>query len=143
MAASFPTNFRACPQASNAQVAKLAPDSKSPKWPVPQPELDCESFAAILDKTTSKSIMSTPSYELFDAKLLAEIKTGHDTFKTLAALLHEEAKPLATSRNEEFRVVDRRLQAMRKKGLLECYRDGRNTRWRLVARTDASAGARQ
>ena len=81
--------------------------------------------------------MTTPSYELFDAKLLAAIKAGSDTFKCLTTLLHDDAKPYSIGRDEEFRVVDRRLQSLRKKDLIECYRDGRNTRWRMAAPTAA------
>lgn len=63
--------------------------------------------------------MSKPDYAAFDAELLAQINAGRnkmmllDTHKPLLEL----ALPFAAaSKSPEFRVIDRRLQALRKAG---------------------------
>lgn len=71
--------------------------------------------------------MSKPDYAAFDAELLSQIRAGRnrmhvlDCCATLAAL----AKPICDKANEgkskwnhvpEWRIIDRRLQALRKSG---------------------------
>ena len=55
-------------------------------------------------------------YTEFDKKMLALIDAGAKTAAALTAALNAEAKPLMNQPKEEFRVIDRRLQALRKKG---------------------------
>ncbi|CAD5377390.1 hypothetical protein OF001_U20317 [Pseudomonas sp. OF001] len=54
-------------------------------------------------------------YAEFDAKLLGLISAGKQTFTELQVCTAVEAAPLAGG-GEPFRVVDRRLQALRKAG---------------------------
>lgn len=54
-------------------------------------------------------------YTEFDAKVLELIGTGTDTFTGLSCRLAEAAKPFTTGQ-PTWRVVDRRLQALRKAG---------------------------
>lgn len=60
----------------------------------------------------------------FDRKLLTLIATGKNTAAALTTALDAEAKQLMCRPEEEFRVVDRRLQALCKKGLITCERRG-------------------
>ena len=57
-------------------------------------------------------------YTDFDKKMLALIDAGTKTAAALTTALDAEAKPLMNQPNEKFRVIDRRLQALRKKGLI-------------------------
>ena len=58
-------------------------------------------------------------YTAFDAKLLARIKESPATFSSLSTHMDAEAQEIATYKYDAFRVTDRRLQAMRKRGLIE------------------------
>ncbi len=58
-------------------------------------------------------------YTKFDAALMALLAGGVRSFAALAAQLNSQAKSFCTTdRAEPFRVVDRRLQALRKKKLV-------------------------
>lgn len=54
-------------------------------------------------------------YTEFDADILSSIEQGDSTFSRLASLLSTKAKPFALGQ-PTWRVVDRRLQALRKAG---------------------------
>ncbi len=71
--------------------------------------------------------MTKPDYTAFDAELLAQIKAGRNRMALLDAHkpLLEMAKPFCNllagyrhSTQPEWRIIDRRLQALRKKGLI-------------------------
>lgn len=68
-------------------------------------------------------------YKDFDAALLAFLAGGMRSFVGLAAQLNTQATTFCTGRQEPSRVVDRRLQALRKKGLV-AY--STKTGWNLV-----------
>lgn len=70
-------------------------------------------------------------YENFDVAMLEAIACGARTFWPLCERMKEQAKPLATNPNEYWRVVDRRLQAMRKLGLCSVSREGRQSIWSI------------
>ncbi|NGR09342.1 hypothetical protein G5B41_17520 [bacterium SGD-2] len=68
-------------------------------------------------------------YKEFDALLLSEIRSGNDTFSAMQTAKVREAAELFSARPyEEFRVIDRRLQALRKAGAIT-YAGGR---WRVI-----------
>lgn len=68
----------------------------------------------------------------FDKKMLTLIATGKNTAAALTTALDAEAKQLTSRPKEEFRVVDRRLQALRKKGLITWERRGQFVVWSLT-----------
>jgi len=68
-------------------------------------------------------------YSEFDKKLLALIDTGTRTAMALSTALESDARPMIKRTGEEFRVVDRRLQALRKKGLIAWSRLGGMVVW--------------
>lgn len=71
-------------------------------------------------------------YTAFDKLMLEKIEAGHNaTAAGLQAALEDQIKPFVTKEGEEFRVIDRRLQALRKKGVIACGRVGRDTVWRI------------
>lgn len=70
-------------------------------------------------------------YTDFDKKMLALIDAGTKTAAALTTALDADAKPLMNQPNEEFRVIDRRLQALRKKGLIAWERRGALVVWSL------------
>lgn len=60
-----------------------------------------------------------PDYTNFDAVLLALVAAGVSSFTSMVGKLESLAKPFCNpDRPEPFRVVDRRLQALRKKKLI-------------------------
>lgn len=68
-------------------------------------------------------------YEEFDALLLSEIRSGSDTFSAMqTAKVREAAERFSARPHEEYRVIDRRLQALRKAGKI-VYAGGR---WRVI-----------
>ena len=71
-------------------------------------------------------------YTDFDKKMLALIDAGTNTAAALTTALDADAKPLMNQPNEEFRVIDRRLQALRKKGVIAWERRGAFVVWSLV-----------
>lgn len=85
--------------------------------------------------------MSRPDYTDFDAQLLDLIKVGRNTFTQLEGHkpLIEMAKPFCKSNRspfctEPFRIIDRRLQALRKAGKIT-YHSGK---WHVI---EAQEGA--
>jgi len=71
-------------------------------------------------------------YTDFDKKMLALIDAGTKTAAALTTALDAEAKPLMNQPKEEFRVIDRRLQALRKKGAIAWERRGSLVVWSLT-----------
>ena len=71
-------------------------------------------------------------YTDFDKKMLALIDAGTRTAAALTPALDADAKPLMNQPNEEFRVIDRRLQALRKKGLIAWERRGALVVWSIT-----------
>lgn len=71
-------------------------------------------------------------YTQFDQKLLACIASGNPTAASLSIKLKLDAQPMMSAHGEEFRVVDRRLQALRKKGVIHWVRVGRDVTWQLT-----------
>ena len=63
--------------------------------------------------------MEKSDYTSFDAALIAKIREGFVKAHSLVAALHEQAKPFCRPGGDEFRVIDRRLQALRKKNVIE------------------------
>ncbi len=70
-------------------------------------------------------------YTDFDKKMLALIDAGTKTAAALTTALDADAKPLMNRPKEEFRVIDRRLQALRKKGVIAWERRGALVVWSL------------
>lgn len=62
--------------------------------------------------------MTKPDYTAFDAELLVRIEAGFDNFTSLAKLptLRQLGKQFESERSDYGRVIDRRLQALRKAG---------------------------
>ena len=77
--------------------------------------------------------MATPTrdYVEFDKRMLTLIAAGTNTAAALTKALDADAKLLMSLPNEEFRVVDRRLQALRKKGAIAWERRGQFVVWSL------------
>ena len=76
--------------------------------------------------------MTAPNkYAQLDAKLLELIRSGADTFNVLVVRrdINELAAPHETATTEAWRVVDRRLQALRKAGKISFSR--KNDKWEL------------
>lgn len=71
-------------------------------------------------------------YSGFDNKLLDLIKAGTRTAMALSTALELDARPMIKRTGEEFRVVDRRLQALRKKGVISWSRLGGMVVWNLT-----------
>lgn len=61
--------------------------------------------------------MATPDYSLLDAEIVVEIGRKNSQFTGLVAELESSARTFCKGpKDEPFRVLDRRLQALRKKG---------------------------
>ena len=77
--------------------------------------------------------MATPTrdYVEFDKKMLALMAAGTNTAAALTKALGADAKLLMNQPKDEFRVVDRRLQALRKKGAITWERRGQFVVWSL------------
>ena len=71
-------------------------------------------------------------YTEFDKKMLALIDAGTNTAAALTTALDADAKPLMNQPKDEFRVVDRRLQALRKKGVIAWERRGAFVVWSIA-----------
>ena len=63
--------------------------------------------------------------------MLALIDAGTMTAAALTTALDADAKPLMNQPKDEFRVIDRRLQALRKKGVIAWERRGPLVVWSL------------
>lgn len=72
-------------------------------------------------------------YTEFDKKMLACIVAGPATAAALSTAMDAEAKPLMKRPGEEFRVVDRRLQALRKLGVIAWTRSGGSVVWTIAS----------
>lgn len=79
-------------------------------------------------------------YTEFDKKMLALIDAGTNTAAALTTALDADAKPLMNQSGEEFRVIDRRLQALRKKGVIAWERRGQFVAWSLAAHKGYGGG---
>lgn len=75
--------------------------------------------------------MTRPDYTEFDAELVRLIGSGRRKFAALCSntRLLELARPLASPSGAEDRIIDRRLQALRKAGRIHY---GTRTGWRLI-----------
>ena len=71
-------------------------------------------------------------YTDFDKKMLALIDAGTKTAAALTTALDADAKPMMNQPKDEFRVIDRRLQALRKKGVIAWERRGALVVWSLT-----------
>lgn len=65
---------------------------------------------------------TTPENAILEQKLLCAIVAGTNKFDLLCAAVGKN--PSSSGQSEEFREVDRRLQSMRKRGLIEYSRQG-------------------
>lgn len=76
--------------------------------------------------------MTQGKYAELDAKILELVRNGADTFNALVVRrdINELAAPHETATTEAWRVVDRRLQALRKAGKIAFRRDAQ--RWEVV-----------
>lgn len=74
-------------------------------------------------------IIAARDYTEFDKKLLELLDNGTNTAAALTKALDAQAKLLMSQPGDEFRVVDRRLQALRKKGLISWTRRGSSVLW--------------
>ena len=72
-------------------------------------------------------------YTDFDQKMLARIKSFPATAAALSIALDAEAKLLIKRPGEEFRVIDRRLQALRKNGVIAWERCGGRVVWTVTS----------
>lgn len=57
-------------------------------------------------------------YDTLDTAICRAIESGITTFTAIAYRVDELAKPHARQMTQTFRVVDRRLQALRKRGAI-------------------------
>lgn len=60
----------------------------------------------------------------FDKLMLQLIAAGTARASSLEIALNVQSQPYLTKKGEAFRVIDRRLQALRKKGVSACGRVG-------------------
>ena len=72
------------------------------------------------------------SIKLWFVLSFLDLAAGKNTAAALTTALDAEAKPLMNQPNEEFRVIDRRLQALRKKGDIAWERRGALVVWSLT-----------
>lgn len=75
--------------------------------------------------------MTRPDYTEFDAELVRLIGSGSRVFSALCSStkLRELARPFVSPSGAEDRIIDRRLQALRKAGRIHY---GTRTGWRLI-----------
>lgn len=75
--------------------------------------------------------MTRPDYTEFDAELVRLIGSGSRVFSALSSNtnLRELARPFVSPSGAEDRIIDRRLQALRKAGRIHY---GTRTWWRLI-----------
>jgi len=75
--------------------------------------------------------MTRPDYTEFDAELVRLIGSGSRAFSALCSntRLLELARPFVSQSGAEDRIIDRRLQALRKAGRIHY---GTRTGWRLI-----------
>ena len=63
-------------------------------------------------------------YDELDAAILVQIDAGNGKFTSLCASVDDKARQHINANTEKWRVVDRRLQAMRKSGKIKYLRTG-------------------
>ena len=75
--------------------------------------------------------MTRPDYTEFDAELVRLIGSGSRVFSALSSntKLRELARPFVSPSGAEDRIIDRRLQALRKAGRIHY---GTRTGWSLI-----------
>ena len=71
-------------------------------------------------------------YADFAKKMLALSDAGTNTAAALTTALDADAQPLMNQPKDEFRVIDRRLQALRKKGVIAWERRGALVVWSIT-----------
>ena len=71
-------------------------------------------------------------YDQLDNAILTAIAGGTRSFYLINAAVEHLAKPHGHGMHDTFRVVDRRLQALRKRGLIEF----RKKEWHMSGRVD-------
>lgn len=70
-------------------------------------------------------------YTELDKLMLQLIEAGGATASRLTLSLVQHTKAFETKSSDGYRVIDRRLQALRKKALIACVRVGRDTIWSI------------
>jgi len=70
-------------------------------------------------------------YTELDSKILNLIQNGCDTFQSLSRRLSAEAEQITDASVEGWRIVDRRLQALRKAGKVRSGRRMGRAHWML------------
>jgi hypothetical protein len=73
------------------------------------------------------------TYTTFDEQIIQAIKNGITTYSGLCSKLDEPAKAFLTKPgNPTHRVIDRRLQAIKQRGLISfSYKEG----WKIIGKT--------
>ncbi len=72
-------------------------------------------------------------YADLDAAILAGIASGEVTrASAMSARYSALVTPFCAKAKEDYRVIDRRLQALRKAGTIQPARNGRSVSWRLM-----------
>ena len=71
-----------------------------------------------------------PDYSAIDAAIVKAIRGGCAKFAEIVAKATDEARSFTTPSKWAWRVIDGRLQAIRKRGEIEFAKDG----WRVVER---------
>lgn len=75
-------------------------------------------------------------YTELDAAILERLRGGGDTATGITNALQVMAEPMAKrdwkGRPETFRVIDRRLQALRKRGVIHPTRNGTTSVWTVT-----------
>lgn len=70
-------------------------------------------------------------YAELDSKILSLIQNGCDTFQSLSTRLGVEAQEIPGVSGEGWRIIDRRLQALRKAGKVSAARRMGRAIWML------------
>jgi hypothetical protein len=80
------------------------------------------------------------TYATFDEQIIQAIKSGITTYSGLCSKLDEQAKAFLTKPgNPTRRVIDRRLRAIKQRGLISfSYKEG----WKIMGKTCASESAK-
>lgn len=74
-------------------------------------------------------VRKAQDYAALDQKILAYIDHGQDTASALTAALRLDARQLINRPGSENRIIGRRLQILREKGLIACERRGVKVVW--------------
>ena len=76
--------------------------------------------------------MSKKDYSDLDVLIQNEIKKAPAGFMTIMIRLREVSDQACGKKGEGWRLIDRRLQAMRKIGLIKSVRNGRTPVWTMA-----------